>query len=854
MRKVLILSIFTWLGTSLLAQPIGKSSYETMLATAAEQLQKRDYYQALDWYEKAYEESSDKTLRPIIADLHFKLRDYTRAERAYKTLLRRDKNNEFLEQRFYFGRSLKMNGNYDDAIVEFQTFIAGTKNDSLKALAQIEINGAELALALPETTKGVTVENLGKDVNNSYSEYSPYLSEDGKTLYFAAFPLEKDQDIILIDEQNTDYHVRIYAASKGDEDWTKPEPINIKVNRPGVHTTNPTLTPDGDKMYFTRATLDGNVIGKTKIFVSENGSDGWQGANEVEGVNSDDFNSKQAVPGELFGNEVLFFVSDMQGGYGGFDIYYSTYKGEGVYADPVNLGPKINTAGDDETPYYRDGTLYFSSDGHPGLGGFDIFYAVWDGSFWSEPKNMGWGYNSSVDDHYFSIDKEGYSGYFTSNRIPESRQKSGGSAHGRTCCDDIYQFSIAKLYADLVVGVFDENKKALKGSTVGLVEMINDAPGEVNAQTKENGNRFDYDLGLEVPYMVIASKEGYYPDTFLFNTVGLKESKSYEHRFFLKAKPVPPPEPEYDTITIEEAFVLENILYDFDDDRIRAEAETDLQVVLELMQEYPEMKIELGSHTDNRGVDAYNENLSQRRAESARRWLVRNDMSRDRIEAKGYGENVPQTVTAKVAAQNDFLKEGDVLTIGFIDSLETEDQKEIAHLLNRRTEFKIIEGPTSITIKRTRLKKQPTTKDAPKGKNSLPQAKPKHDSITISNLSSLYGKKDLKGLPIMHFEKRFVDFGKVKRGETKAYTFEFTNVGDAPLEIAVVTACECTETDYPTKAIAPGGKGKIEIVFDSTEKEESETVDVDIMLENSDKEGNPIMEAVQFKFELINKN
>lgn len=851
MRKVLILSVFTWLSVSMLAQPIGKSSYETMLATAAEQLEKKDYYQALQWYEKAYDEKKDRTLRPIIADLHYKLRDYVRAERAYRTLLRRDDENEFLEDRFYYGRVLKMNGNYDDAIAELQTFIANTNNDSLKALAQVEINGAELALALPETTKGVTVENLGRDVNGAYSEYSPYMSQDGNKLYFAGFPLEDKQEIIEIDEQNTDYHARIFAATKGDEGWTNPEPINVKVNRPGVHTTNPTLSPEGSKMYFTRATLEGNVIGQSKIYVSEMGADGWQGANEVVGVNGDDYNSKQAVPGELFGKEVLFFVSDMQGGYGGYDIYYATHEGEGVYADPVNLGAKINTVGDEETPYYRDGTLYFSSNGHPSLGGFDIFYAVWDGSFWSEPKNMGWGYNSGVDDQYFSIDKDGYSGFFTSNRIPERRNQSGGSAHGRTCCDDIYQFSIAKLYADLVVGVFTDQKKPLVGATVGLVPMVNDEPGEIDAQTKDKGNRFDYDLALEMPYMVVASKEGYYPDTFSFNTVGLKESKSFEHRFFLKAKPVPPPEPEYDTIEIEQAFVLENILYDFDDDRIREEAESDLKVVQELMQEYPEMKIELGSHTDNRGEDNYNEDLSQRRAESARRWLVRNGVSRDRIEAKGYGENQPQTVTEKVAAQNDFLNEGDVLTIGYIDSLETEEQKEVAHLLNRRTEFKIIEGPTSITIKRTRLKKKPSSKNAPEEKNSLPQAKPQHDSIAISTLSSLYGKKDLKGLPIMHFENRLVDFGKVKKGEIKEYAFEFTNVGDTPLEIAVVTACECTETDYPTKAIAPGAKGKIEIIFDSTEKEQSETVDVDIMLENSDKEGNPIMEAVQFKFELI---
>ena len=170
------------------------------------------------------------------------------------------------------------------------------------------------------------------------------------------------------------------------------------------------------------------------------------------------------------------------------------------------------------------------------------------------------------------------------------------------------------------------------------------------------------------------------------------------------------------TFTSETPIVLQNIYYDFNDDKILAEAEQDLQLVLELLNEYPDMVIELSSHTDFRGEEDYNRNLSQRRAESARRWLLaaQEGLPRRRIQAKGYGESQPVTITAKLAAEFPFLKEGDVLTEEFINALETEEQKEAAHQVNRRTEFRIVAGPTSIKIEETRLiRKGKTELDQP---------------------------------------------------------------------------------------------------------------------------------------------
>jgi peptidoglycan-associated lipoprotein len=837
MRIALIASLFICLALSAWSQPIQKASYSTMLKVAGERLDTKDYYNALEWYEKAYEERRDDRLVPIIADLHYRLRDYNRAERWYARLLRRDDENAFADMRFRYGRLLKMNGKYEEAIPELQRFIDYTRNDTLKTLAQNELTGAEMGLELPNTTQGVTVEYAGRDINSAFSEYSAVLGRDGSTMYFAGFG--DTDDVIIFDEVKPEYFARIFTSQKGDRGWDDPTPLGQEINRPGFHNSNVALSADGNTMFFTRATLDGNVMNGGKIYYSVGGDGSWGPAQELAGVNGD-YIAKHPAPGELFGRAVLFFSSDMAGGYGGFDLYYATRVGEGAYGDPVNLGPRINTPGDEETPYYRDGTLYFSSTGHPGIGGFDIFYSAWDGQRWSDPTNMGKAYNTSVDDRFFSLDAEGYAGTLTSNR------PGGRSVHGRTCCDDIYTVQIARLYADLVVGLFTEDRQILKGGTVSIIPMQNNRPGSPTRQEQETGNRFDFDLELDMPYLVIAEHEDYYPDTAQFNTAGLTESKTFEQRFYLKPKPVAPPEPLYDTITIEEPIVLENILYEFDSDRIEDEAESDLQVVKELMEQYPDMIIELRSHTDYRGDDAYNETLSQRRAESARRWLIREGVPRARMEAKGYGENVPYTVKAKDAALHDFLQEGDVLTPGFIDSLSNEAQREVAHAFNRRTEFQIIEGPTSIIIERKRLRRQENNE----GPNR--QQLPGGDSIEIHPLSSLYGKKNLKGVPIMHFEERIVDFGAVKRGEQREHIYSFVNRGDTDLVISIISACDCTTTEYDTDPVKPGEGGRIKVIFDSTEKEEAEVIDVDIILENvMPGSGAPIIETLQYKFDII---
>ncbi|HEB62111.1 MAG TPA: DUF2225 domain-containing protein, partial [Bacteroidetes bacterium] len=393
MKKLIITYCLLMIGlVATQAQPINKATPQTMRKTADDSYDAGDWYNALEWYQKSYKELRDDDVAYRIAELNYKLRDYRRAESWYKRILKRDKKGKFLNEKFILGRVMKMNGNYEDAVKQLEAFISATDDPKLKALAKSELTGAELAKEM-QPVHGLTVKHGGKNINSYSTETSPVLTNDGANVYFSSI---KTKEIITLDGSEGDYFSKIYMAGKKDENnWDKPKVLNQQVNRPGYHTGNPKLTPDGNTMFFTRTLIDGDQITESKIYLSNNSGGTWGPARELIGVNGN-YIAKHPAIGELFGEEVLFFVSDMDGGYGGDDIYYAKRKADDVFGDPINLGPNINTEGDEISPFYKDGTLYFSSTGHPGLGGFDIFSTTWNGSTWSRPQNMGIGYNSSV--------------------------------------------------------------------------------------------------------------------------------------------------------------------------------------------------------------------------------------------------------------------------------------------------------------------------------------------------------------------------------------------------------------------------------------------------------------------------
>ncbi len=679
MKSTYIYTLFLFIlcATISQAQPLNKATTLSLIQAGDEAYEAEDYYNAVTKYKEAYEEDNSVYLAHRIAVSSFKLKDYIRAERYYSRLIKKDrKKKKYIKDvRYEYAQSLKMNEKYDEAIEQYKLVIEETEDQKMKDLAQLGIDGADLAKDLVETL-GLKVKHGGKNINSKTSEYAPIYDNTGETMYFSA--MEAD-DVVILDGTEEDYFMKIFQAKKKGEKWGKPEVLNYLINREDYHTGNPALSPDGQRMYFTRAQLDGNYVTESKIYVSTNGADGWGAANELVGINGD-YLSKHPIVGELFGREVIYFTSDMDGGYGGDDIYYATRKGDGVYADPVNLGPKINTSGDEATPFYFDGELYFSSTGHPGIGGFDIFKSTWDGTGWSLAANMGQGYNSPVDDLYYRLDQDGEKGLLVSNRVGEGSR----SAFGKTCCNDIYTFEVAKIAAGLVAASLD-GKNPVAGVDFQLIDLSERRPDETQAKNSGQGNKVAFELVGDKRYRVIATKEGYYPDTIEVKTFGLLETKQFEAILNLKPipKPAEPEEPLYETYTIDEPIELRNIFYQFDSAEFVEGAEDDLQLIFDLMNQYPEMKIELYSHTDARGKDKYNMDLSQRRASAAKRWLVQKGIEVTRIRAIGKGET-----EIRNRCQNRVKC----------------DEEE--HLFNRRTEFKIVEGPTTIQIEKKKLLKK----------------------------------------------------------------------------------------------------------------------------------------------------
>jgi len=755
--------------TVMFAQPMGASTRAQMLEVAQEQEAVGDYVNAIDWYSQAYDEERDKDLAIKVAELNYFIRDYKKAESWFKRVLARDKNLEFVDTRFTYARMLKDMGRYNDAIAEFSTFMDQSADETLLAEAKRELVGIQLLNDM-EPNIDVVVVGAG-DVNTPSGEYSPREAMDG-SLYYGSFNRKKE---IVMDGGDGDFHAKIYMANLGDEGFDKGTALGEHINRKDFHNSNLTFSRDGRTMYFTRTQMEDMEILTSEIYYANKKDTDWSPAEVVNGISGEYFVTQPAM-GELFGNEVMFFVSDMDGGYGGNDIYYATKTGDGTFSSPVNLGETINTAYDEESPFYQDGTIYFSSNGHPSIGGFDIYKTSWNGSEWSGPTHMGGNYNSAFDDNYFSLAADGRRGYFVSNRPYKEKKKLRGDA----CCGDIFMFATRDIVVDLMAMINDEDGP-LNGAELTLINETDSVGFPTATKSAPLGNSIQFLLEQDHEYIAVADKEGYYPDTVAFNTAGLMDDYTVKKNFVLKKEPPKVVVTETDpnagqntgpimtteTVTINQAIRLNNIYYDFDDSKILEDAEQDLYLLEELMNKYPDMVIELSSHTDAQGVSTYNQALSQRRAQSAVDWLIQRGIPSDRMKAVGYGES---TILNRC-----------------VNGVRCSDDE---HRINRRTEFKIIAGPQTIEITR-----------------EVPRAAP-HNG----------GKQFFGTTPIITILNDNQDLGVLKKGEAVEFEFLFTNTGSSDLKIDLITGCKCSVADWPQAPIAPGENGSFKVYFDSSDQ------------------------------------
>ncbi len=668
------------------AQPLKKYTFESLVEAGDHSFEKADYFNAIDLFKKALDEKKDLNLNLRIAESYYMMRDYKHAARYLKSLLRKDKTGMFLDARLLYAKSLKRLGEYQEAYNEFKEFAKNTDDPDMRKEAILEVKGLEMFKSLPENVE-MQFKPLNKEINKGFSLYGLQRRNSNDTIYFGSF---NSATKIVLDGKNNKVKSSgkkkktskgrkkgkkdsggkrgmIMISNRGsDGKYGKPKALDKRINRIETHSIYPAFSEDGNTMYFTRMAMKGTEVLESKIFKTVYKSGEWKAPEEVAQVNGD-FISKMPAVGEILGKEALFFVSNMDGGIGGFDIYYSLINSDGTMEIPVNLGVKINTIDDEITPYFVDGKLYYSTNGLPGLGGFDIYMSKWDGKEWSEPENAGKGFNSSVDDLDLTMTPDGRSGFLLSNRPYQGKKKM----QSETCCNHAFKISARDLIIKLIVSVFDENGE-LNDAKVKLIDLSKVKPNNPESKSNFSGNEFTFLLDSDKPYKVVVSKEGYDPENVKFNTAGIFDDYTIEKKVTLnKAKP------EVEIITINQPIRLGNIYYDYDDYKILPDAEKDLEKLLDLMNEYPEMEIELSSHTDSRGTKKYNIKLSQKRAESAKNWLVDNGIDAKRIIAKGYGES---QILNKC-----------------VDGVKCTEEE---HRFNRRTEFKIIKGPKEITIKK----------------------------------------------------------------------------------------------------------------------------------------------------------
>ena len=626
------------------------------LSDAEEKQRIGEYYEAAAIYRRVYTKTSPKKrdLRGYIAfrmaECNRLINSTAKAVSGYMNALRYDYPDSILYLRL--GQMQQKNGRYADAIKHYDAYL---QYDPTSILAFNGVEGSQKALEWKKNPTRYVVKRMDK-FNSRRGEFSPMLlGPDYDQLYFASSrSKDKDQKISAITGQNNN---NFYVIKKDEQgNWLQPEELEDEVNTEFDEGT-PSFTSDGNTMYYTYCTQAPEGDRTAEIYLSTRSSAKWGKGSKVEILK--DSVTALAHPSVSPDGRWLYFVSDAVGGQGGKDIFRARINGND-FGPMENLGPEINTPGDEVFPYVRDSvTLYFASNGHPGMGGLDIFRATLDSTEHWHVENMRSPINSNGDDFGITFEGVHERGFFSSNR---------NDARGY---DHLYSFELPIITVKIEGIVFDVDEVPIEGATVRIVGRDG-----LNAKvlTMKNGE-YEVELERDIRYVMMASARGFLNQNFELKTGAEEKNETYIVDFYLSpiTKPV----------------VIENIFYDFDKATLRPESKAALDEMIKMLNDNPNVTIELGAHTDRKGTDKYNEGLAQRRAQSVVDYLIEGGIAPDRLEAKGYGESVPKVINKKMAREHDFLHEGDTLSAPFIEKL-TPEQQEIADQINRRTEFKVL--------------------------------------------------------------------------------------------------------------------------------------------------------------------
>ena len=617
-----------------------------------------EYFDAAEQYKKAYTNTptKERTTRgqraKKLAECYRRINFSQKAIAAYNNVIRYNQADSLTHLRL--AQQLMKTGNYRQAEKAFA--IAA---DSLPQ-SKIVKNGLLSAKNATQWKKEGSAYTVKREnvFASRRADYSPMLAgDDNDRLYFTSTrPSTKGDELSGITGTKT---ADISFSQKDEKGkWTKPQNIDTELNS-DYDEGACSFSPDGRTMYLTQCKSDPSYPRYATICTSQRNDASW-GKSTVLTISKDTLSSF-AHPAVSPDGQWLYFSSDMPGGYGGLDIWKIRLGKDGVEGGVENLGNKINTEGDEMFPTFRpNGDLYFSSNGHPGMGGLDIFIAKTD--------TMGNGYviehpgyplNSEADDFGMTFEGLKNQGYFSSNR---------GDARG---WDHIFSFYNPEIVQTVTGWVYEKDGYELPAA---LVYMVGNDGTNLKLNVKGDGS-FTQQIKPNVDYVFLGTCKGYLNHQQQLRVEPASESCDTVLQFPLASIMAP--------------VLIDNIFYDFDRATLRPESKTSLDELVKLLNENPNITIELSAHCDYKGSAAYNKQLSQRRAESVVNYLIEKGIARERLTPVGYGKEKPKTIKKKVAERYEFLKADDVLSEEFIRQLKPEEQ-EICNQLNRRTEFRVL--------------------------------------------------------------------------------------------------------------------------------------------------------------------
>ena len=607
-----------------------------------------EYFDAAEQYKKAYAQTPNKERETRgqrakkLAECYRRINQTNKAINAYKNVIRYKQADSLTH--LYLGQLYMRNGNYKEAAKQFEIAMDSTKNP----LAKI---GLESALKAPQWKKEGSAYTVKKmDLFNSRrDDYSPMLAGDADDqLYFTSTRNQAQGDELngITGTKSAD----IFYSQKDEKGkWGKPQVIASELNSTFDEGAC-CFSPDGKTMYLTQCATDPNYPRYARIMVSLRSDAAWSKPKEL--VISGDTLSSFAHPAVSPDGEWLYFVSDMPGGMGGLDIWRCRLVTSTEVGYIENVGAPVNTPGDEMFPTFRpNGDFYFSSNGHPGLGGLDVFFIAASDKKIHHP---GFPLNSQGDDFGMTFEGKLNQGFFCSSR---------GDLRG---FDHIYSFFNPEIVQTVKGWVYEQNGYEL---TAAQVYMVGNDGTNLKLSVRSDGS-FTQEIKPGVDYVILGTCKGYLNHQEQIRVEPAKKSEEYVLQFPLA--------------NISAPVLIKNIFYDFNKATLRPESKQALDKLVKTLNDNPNVTIELSAHTDSRGSDAYNEQLSQRRAESVVAYLIANGIAADRLTPKGYGESKPKFTDDVISAL-------------------PEDEQEQYHQMNRRTEFKVLRTTYGMFDKAGRL-------------------------------------------------------------------------------------------------------------------------------------------------------